>query len=257
MSKIFFEKFFGDSRPVVADPAFHGAFLTQFPCPDDNLAARRVLDCVGDQVLKDPPQQTRVCIGDQVVGYLVDQLSAGGSCHRMEIVNEGLNQRPQIKLAPLQFDPDFRLQIGIFLDHLADQRFEVLHAATQDLEHLGCFRPAALRRQCQLQDSPGHGNGIQWRSQIVRDKGKIFLAPPLHLQRALCGIGLQCHADRMVENPVDNVERLPLQVQTVAVGEIVDTAAQDVVLRNDFFDIKRVLETLKSVSGRADFQVRF
>ena len=70
----FFEKLFGDSRTVVADPALNGTFRAKFPCPDDNLSAWRVLDCVGDQVLKDPPQQTGVCIDDQVVGHLVDQL---------------------------------------------------------------------------------------------------------------------------------------------------------------------------------------
>jgi len=48
----------------------------------------------------------------------------------------------------------------------------------------------------------------------------------------------------MVENAVDDVERLPLQLKTVVGGKIVDAAAQDVVLRNDLFNIKGVLETL-------------
>ena len=91
----------------------------------------------------------------------------------------------------------------------------------------------------------------------MRHKGEILFPAPLHLQRALSGIGLQGQADRMVEDPVDNVERLPLQVQTVVVGKIVDAAAQDVVLRNDLFNIKCVLETLQTMSRRAAFAERF
>ena len=75
-------------------------------------------------------------------------------------------------------------------------------------------------------------------------KGEILFPPPLHVQRMLSGIGLQGQADGMVENAVDNVERLPLQFQPVVIGKIVDAAAKDVVLRNDLFNIKGILETL-------------
>jgi hypothetical protein len=127
----------------------------------------------------------------------------------MEIVYEGFNEGPQINLAPLQFDPDFRLEIRVFLEHLSDQTFEMLHTATQGFQHLRCFIVAP--RQGHFQDSPSHGYGIQRCSEIVRHKGEILFPAPLHLQRALSGIGLQGQADGMVENPVDNVEGLPLE----------------------------------------------
>ena len=69
-------------------------------------------------------------------------------------------------------------------------------------------------------------------------KGEIFGPAPLAPPARLSGIGLQRHADRMVEDQVDNGERLPLQGQTVFIGKIVNAAAKDVVLRNDFLDIE-------------------
>ena len=75
-------------------------------------------------------------------------------------------------------------------------------------------------------------------------KGEILFPPPLHVQRALGRIGLQGQADGMIENAVDNVKWLPLQVQPVVVGKIVDAAAKDVILSNDLFDFKVVLQTL-------------
>ena len=172
----------------------------------------------------------------------------------MEIVYEGFNQGPQIELASLQFNPDFCFEIRVFLEHLGDQAFEMLHTATQGLQHLCCF--SAAPREGLFQDSPSHGYGIQRCSEIVRHKGEILLPAPLHLQRALGGIGLQGQPDGMVENPVDSVERLPLEGHTVVVGQIVDTGAENVVLRNHLFNIKCLLETLKTMSSRTAFAKR-
>ena len=58
----------------------------------------------------------------------------------------------------------------------------------------------------------------------------------------------------MVEDQVDNVERLPLQGQAVLVGKIVNAAAKDVVLRNDLLDIECFLETLQTMSWRTVFR---
>ena len=46
--EVFFEKLFGDSRTVVADPTFGGTFLAKFMGTDDNLPAWGVFDCVGN-----------------------------------------------------------------------------------------------------------------------------------------------------------------------------------------------------------------
>ena len=136
---------------------------------------------------------------------------------------------------------------------MLDQPFELLHVATQRLQHLGRFGAVASRRQRQFQDPSSQRNGIQRRSQIVRHEGEILFPAPLHFQRALGGIGLHGQADRLVEDPVEDVERPALQAQAVLLGEVVDAAAQDVVLRDDLFDIECVLEALQSMRRRAAF----
>jgi hypothetical protein len=73
----------------------------------------------------------------------------------------------------------------------------------------------------------------------------------MHFQRALCGVGLHRHADRAVQDTVQDVERLPLQTQPVGIGDIVDAAAKDVVFRHDFFDVESILDTLEPVGRRA------
>ena len=90
----------------------------------------------------------------------------------------------------------------------------------------------------------------------MRHKGEIFFPASLHYQRLLRGKCLHGQPDCLIDYPVDNVERLPLQVQTVAVGEIVDTAAQDVVFRNDFRDIKAVFDSLRAMLSWASIAER-
>ncbi len=68
----FCERLLGNTRSVVADPALNNSVYGVFPCPDDNLTARSVSDGIGNQILKHTPQQTGVCIYDQIVGNLVD-----------------------------------------------------------------------------------------------------------------------------------------------------------------------------------------
>ena len=51
--------------------------------------------------------------------------------------------------------------------------------------------------------------------------------------------------------------RLALQVQPVVVGKIVDAATQNVILRNDLFNVKGVLESLETMSVRTAFAERF
>jgi hypothetical protein len=91
----------------------------------------------------------------------------------------------------------------------------------------------------------------------VRDKGEILFPAPLHFQRSFRGIGLHGHSNRLVEDPVHDVEGLSLQAQAILLREIVKAAAQDVVLGNDLFEIKRLLEALQSMGWRAGSFQRF
>ena len=53
------------------------------------------------------------------------------------------------------------------------------------------------------------------------------------------------------------MKSLALQAQVMALREIVDACAQDVVLCDDFYDVKAVLVSLKAVDGWAAFKKRF
>ena len=85
----------------------------------------------------------------------------------------------------------------------------------------------------------------------MRDKGEIFFAAPLHFQGLLGGVGLDGEADRLIEDPIHNVERVSLQTNAVLVGEIVNATPENIVLGDDFFDIESFLEPLQAVCGRA------
>ena len=67
-------------------------------------------------------------------------------------------------------------------------------------------------------------------------------------QRALGGEGLHRQPDRAVQHAVQDVEGPALQGEAVRLGEIVDAAAQDVVLGDDFLD---VVSVLRRAAGRA------
>ena len=88
-------------------------------------------------------------------------------------------------------------------------------------------------------------------------ESEILFAAALHLQRALGGIGLQGQTDRVVEDPIDDVEWLALKNQTVLIGEIVNATAQNVVFRDDLVDIERVFEALQAVCRRTHLEQRF
>jgi CelD/BcsL family acetyltransferase involved in cellulose biosynthesis len=91
----------------------------------------------------------------------------------------------------------------------------------------------------------------------VRDEGEILFPASLHFQRAFRGVGLHSHPNRLVENPVHNVEGFSLEAQAILVGEIVKAAAKDVVLGNDLFEIKRLLKPLQPMGRRAASFQRF
>jgi hypothetical protein len=66
---------------------------------------------------------------------------------------------------------------------------------------------------------------------------------------ALGGVALHRQPDGLVEHAVDDAERPALQPEAMPVGEVVDAAAQDVVLGHDLFDVKPILNPLLTVSG--------
>ena len=132
----FSQPFLRDPSSVVGHPAFDHAFSTQLLRLDLDLSARCVFDGVSDQVLKDPPQLAGVRVNDQAVRDFIDKLGAAGSSHWTKIVDEGLDQRPKIKLAPLEFDAGFRAEMNIFLEDLVDQPLQMLDVAAQCFQHL-------------------------------------------------------------------------------------------------------------------------
>ena len=89
-----FEKLGGNARAVVTDPAFDDPLRCEFSSTGDNLAAGRVPDGVGNQVLKHPPQDAGVGEEHQVIGYLVAHLRVGSPGNRVQIVQQRLDERP-------------------------------------------------------------------------------------------------------------------------------------------------------------------
>ena len=88
-------------------------------------------------------------------------------------------------------------------------------------------------------------------------KRQIFLAPPLNLECLVNRVRLYRQSNRLVQNPVDNVERSPLQVEPVLIRKIVNAASQDVVFGHDFCNIESVMDTLQTMSRRTVLAVSF
>ena len=192
-----------------------------------------------------------VGVDGEILGHLVDQARARGMRYRIEIADQALDERPQIEGAPLELDAELRELAGVFLDHLAHQGVEMLHVAAQGPEHLGMRDVGGALRQRELQHARRERNRVQRRAQIVRHEREILFAALAHLQRALAGEGLHGEADGAVQHAIQNVERPALQGEAVRLGEIVDAAAQDVVLGDDFLDVVAVLDALQAVRRRA------
>ena len=79
------------------------------------------------------------------------------------------------------------------------------------------------------------------------DKRQMLFPSPLQFKRALRRIGFQCQSDRMVKHPIQNVKGLALKGQSMFVGQVVNAATQNVVFRDDLFNIIRILHTLQTV----------
>ena len=108
-----------------------------------------------------------------------------------------------------------------------------------------------------LQNLRGKGNGIKRATKIVRHECQILFTTPLHFERLLSGKCLDGQSDRLVQDAVQDMERLALQAEAMVFGEIVDAAAKDVVLCDDFDDVEAIVVPLQAVDRRTAFQKRF
>ena len=160
----------------------------------------------------------------------------------MQVVDEPLDERPEIKFAALELDSRLGFKVRILFDHLAYGASEMLDVPPQRLDHLGGASVVVVRRELQLQDLGGQGDCVQRGSQIMRHEREIFLAALLDFDRSLGRVSLYGQANRMVENPIDDMKWLALQAQAVAVSHVVNAAAEDVVLGDDFLDIEAILQ---------------
>ena len=245
------EKVRGDAGAVVADAAFDDAFRGQFLCADDDLTAGGVFEGVGHEVLQESPQETGIGIHEEAVGDFIEHFGAGGVGHGMEVVDEGLDEGPEVELAAHEFHAGISLEVGVFFEDLGDEVFELLYVPAQGAEHGGGILAEALFLEDHGQDAFGHGNGVERGAEVVGDKGEVVFAALLDFAGAFGGVGLEGEADGVVEDEVDDVEGLPLEVERVVVGEGVNAAAEHVVLGDDFFDVEAVLEPLVPMDGGA------
>ena len=145
----------------------------------------------------------------------------------------------------LQLDADLCLQVRVFLEDLADKRRSCCTLRV-NVSNIWVFALRPLR-EFPFQNHCHQGNGIQRRAEIVSHEGEI-LFPALWTSSAFC-VAKTARPIRSLQEPVDDVERLPLQTQTMPVRQIVETSAEDVVLRDDFFDVDAVFEPLQTVAG--------
>ena len=63
----------------------------------------------------------------------------------------------------------------------------------------------------------------------------------MDFERSLGRVGLYGQTDCMVENSIDDMKGLALQAHAVAISQVVNAAAEDIVLGHDFLDIEAVL----------------
>ena len=78
----------------------------------------------------------------------------------------------------------------------------------------------------------------------MHDESEVLLTPPLHLQGSLRRERFYGQSDRSVQDTVQDKKGLPLETQSVRFGQVVDTAAQNVVLRHDFLEVESLLQAL-------------
>src|SRR5687768_7554993 len=213
-------------------------------------------DRIRRQILEHAPEETRIRVRAQIVGDLVEELRAGSFSQWMEVLNQGLDQRPEVELTTLQFDPGRAPNVVALFQHLVHERLKLSHVAVQCPYHPGSVRTAGLGNGV-LQDPAGKRDRVQWSAEIVRNKGEILFAALLNFEGLLRSKSLDRNSDRLVKDPVQDVKCRAVQPDAIALGEIVNAATQDVVFRNDLDDVKTILESLYAVQRRAAGKERF
>src|SRR5262249_5508147 len=145
----------------------------------------------------------------------------------------------------------------VLFDKFIKQCLKTLRVALERLEHLGGLSADVPPRKMGLQNMRGEGNSVKRAAKVVRHKCQILLTAPLYFELLLSGECLDGQSDRLVQDAIQNMERLALQAEAMVFGEVVYAVATDVVFCYDLYDVKAVLNPLPAVDRRAAFQKRF
>lgn len=78
----------------------------------------------------------------------------------------------------------------------------------------------------------------------MRDECEMLLLVYLHFQCPLGRIGLLSQANRFIEYAVDDVERFAFQINAMALSQVVETTAQDIVLGDNLLEVEFVSQPL-------------
>src|SRR5262249_49287429 len=151
------------------------------------------------------------------------------------------------ELAALQFDASLSLDVIALFQNLFNQCLKTLRVALERLEHLGSLSADVPPRKLGLQNFRGEGNSIKRATKIVRHECQILFTAPFHFERLLSGKCLDGQSDRLVQEAIQNMERLARQAEAMVFGEIVYAAAKDVVFCYDLYDVKAILKPLPAV----------
>jgi len=79
----------------------------------------------------------------------------------------------------------------------------------------------------------------------------------LYFERLLGSERPHGRPDRSIQDTVEDMKRPALHAQAVPRGQVVDTAAQNVVLGNDLFDVECVFDPLQAVGRRTGVEKGF
>src|SRR6185503_9027111 len=122
---------------VIAHPALDRA--VNVARADADFTPRRMGNRVIQEVLEDAPQETGVGEHDQIIRHHIHETSARGSGDGLNILDDSMDERPEIKGAPFEFEVTFDFGILVLLEHLAYQCLEPPHVALQSLDHRGAL----------------------------------------------------------------------------------------------------------------------
>lgn len=79
---------------------------------------------------------------------------------------------------------------------------------------------------------------------------QVFFPTQPNLDCLRSGKRLHGRTNRSVEDTIENMKGTALHAQALALGQVVNTASQDVVFGDNFLDIEGVFHPLQTVGGR-------